>query len=78
MVPVDHHLTARAYDISHEDSLSLRMEFVCELRYNVKVTSSSSDTLEKIDIFSLTRGQNRPVGGDDCNLNKTSGRYDMI
>ena len=44
------------------------MEFEYELRNNAKVTSSSSDTPEKISIFSLTRGQNRPIGSDDCNL----------
>ena len=53
------------------------MEFEYELRNNAKVTSSSSDTPEKIGIFSLTRSQNRPIGGDDCNLVKISGGYVM-
>ena len=53
------------------------MEFEYELRNNAKVTSSSSDTPEKIGIFSLTRGQNRPIGGDDCNLVEISGGYVM-
>ena len=55
------------------------MEFKNELRNNAKVTSSSSNTPEKIAIFGLTRGQNRPIGGDDCNLNENFGQiYDMI
>ena len=48
------------------------MEFEYELRNNAKVTSSPSDTPEKIGIFSLTRGQNRPIGGDNCNLAEIS------
>ena len=44
------------------------MEFEYELRNDAKVTSSSSDTPEKIGIFSLTSGQNRPIGGDNCDL----------
>jgi hypothetical protein len=54
--------------MSREDRPSLRMQFEYELRNNAKVTSSSSDAPEKIGIFSLTRGQNRPIGGDDRNL----------
>ena len=54
--------------MARENRSSLRMEFEYELRNNAKVTSSSSDGPEKIGIFSLTCGQNRPIGGDDCNL----------
>ena len=54
------------------------MEFEYEFRNNTKVRSPSSDTPEKIGILSLTRGQNRPIGGDDCNLVESSGKYDMI
>ena len=64
--------------MSREDRSSLRMKFEHELRNNAKVTSSSSDTPEKIGIFSLTRGQNRPICGDNCNLVEILGRYDMI
>ena len=56
--------------MSREDRSSLRMEFEYELRNNAKVTSSPSDAPEKIGIFSFTRGQNRPIGGDDRNLNE--------
>jgi hypothetical protein len=48
-----------------DDRSSLRMEFEYKLHNDAKVTSSSSDVPEKIGIFSLTRGQNRPIGGDD-------------
>ena len=61
-----------------KDRWSLRMEFNYELRNNAKVASSSSDTPEKIRIFSLTRGQNGPIGGDNCNLVDISARYDKI
>ena len=44
-----------------EDHLSPRMDFKYKWRYNTKATSSSSDTLEKIDIFSLKRGQNNSL-----------------
>ena len=54
------------------------MEFEYELRNDAKVTSSSSDTPEKVRIFSLTRGQNRPIGGDNCDLVEISGRCEMI
>ena len=64
--------------MSREDRLSLWMEFKYELRNNAKVTSSSSDAPEKIGIFGLTRGQNRSIGGYNCNLLKISGRYNMI
>jgi hypothetical protein len=64
--------------MSRKDRSSLRMEFEYEFRNNAKVRSSSSDTPEEIGIFSLTRGQNRPIGGDDCNLVDQSGRYGMI
>jgi hypothetical protein len=60
--------------MSREDRSPLRMEFQYELRNNAEVTSSSSDAPEKIGIFSLTRGQNRPIGGDDCNLVEILGR----
>ena len=69
---------SREYDISRKDCSSLRMEFEYKFRNNAKVRSSSSDTPEKIGIFSLTRGQNRAIGGDDCNLVEISGRYGMI
>ena len=64
--------------MSSEHCSSLRMEFEYELRNNAKVTSSSSNTPEKVGIFSLTRGQNRPIGCDDFNLVDISGRYNMI
>ena len=54
------------------------MEFEYELRNNAKVRSSSSNTPEKIGIFSLTSRQNRPIGGDDCDLVEISGRHVMI
>ena len=60
--------------MSREDRSSLRMEFEYELRNNAKITSPSSDAPEKIGIFSLTRGENRPIGGDDCNLIEISDR----
>ena len=44
------------------------MEFEYELSNNAKVASSSSDTPEKIGIFSLTCGQDRPIGGNNGNL----------
>jgi hypothetical protein len=54
------------------------VEFEYELRNNAKVASSSSNAPEKIGIFSLTRGQNRSISGDDSNLVEISARYDMI
>ena len=44
------------------------MEFEYELRNNAKIASSSSNAPEKIGVFSLTRGQDRSIGGDYCNL----------
>jgi hypothetical protein len=60
--------------MSREDRSSLMMEFEYKLRNDAKVTSSSSDTPEKIGIFSLARGQDRPIGGDDRNLVEISGK----
>ena len=65
--------------MSREDRSSLRMELEYELRNNAKVTSSSSDAPEKIGIFSLTRAQNRTIGGDNCNLIRDFRQiFDMI
>ena len=64
--------------MSRKDRSSLRMEFENKFRNNAKVRSSSSDTPKKFGIFSLTRGQNRPIGGDNCNLIGISGKYGMI
>ena len=44
------------------------MEFEYEFGNNTKVASSSSDAPEKVGVFSLTGGQNRPIGSDDFNL----------
>jgi len=51
------------------------MEFEHELRNDAKVASPSSDTPEKVSIFSLARSQNRPIAGDYCNLVESSGKY---
>ena len=64
--------------MSGKDRSSLRMQFEYELSNNAKIASSSSDAPEKISVFSLTRGQNRPISGDDYNLVQVLGRYDII
>jgi hypothetical protein len=48
------------------------------LRNNAKVASSSSNAPEKVSVFSLTRGQNIPMGVDNRNLAKTLSIHDMI
>ena len=50
------------------------MQFDYKLCNNAEVASSSSDAPEKISVFSLTRGQNRTVTGDDRNLVEISGK----
>ena len=54
------------------------MEIEYELRNNAKVASSSSDAPEKVSVFSLTRGQNRSIASDDCDLLNISGKDDMM
>ena len=54
------------------------MKLEYELRNNAKVASSFSDAPEKVSVFSLTRGQNIPMGVDNRNLAKTLSIHDMI